>query len=125
MLKLKEAQGLMRRFEMDRGWDGFAPSLLLLHLMEELSEIGEHILVRDGYKVEGLGHDVERGAEVGREFAQAFSLLLQLANRFKVDLEEAFLREVSIMERRFGKEKWSYYMRMRGERRRQPLRSGV
>jgi len=114
-LELKEAQRLMRQFEEDRRWGEFAPSLLLLHLMEELTEIGEHILVREGYKVEGLGHKVDREAEVGREFAQAFSLLLQLANRFEIDLEEAFLGELQVMERRFGREEWSSYMRRRDE----------
>ncbi|MEM3737675.1 MAG: hypothetical protein QXJ75_06315 [Candidatus Bathyarchaeia archaeon] len=117
-MDLKTAQILMRRFEEDRGWSKFAPSLLLLHLIEELSEIGEHILFREGYKVKGLGHGGSRDPlEVGREFAQAFSLFLQLANRFDVDLEDAFLKELEIMKHRFGEKEWSNYMGRRDERR--------
>ena len=53
----------------------------------------------------GAGH--ERGnPDVARELAQSFSLFLQLAAHFGVDLEAAFERELSIMEARFPPEQW-------------------
>ena len=109
-MRIREAQKRMREFEEARGWSGFRESQIFTHLVEEVSEIGRHILVREGYKAPGLGHAGAEG-EAWREFAQVFSLLLQLANRFEVDLEEAFKHEIEIMERRFPAEEWRRYMK--------------
>jgi len=111
-MRVSEAQRLMLEFERRRGWDRFRESQVFTHLIEEISEIGRHILVKEGYKVSGLGHGEPEG-EVWREFAQAFSLFLQLANRFGVDLEEAFRMELERMERRFDPEKWRRYFEER------------
>ncbi len=113
MMRISEAQRLMLEFERRRGWDRFRESQVFTHLVEEISEIGRHILVREGYKVPGLGHG-EPGGEVWREFAQAFSLFLQLANRLGVDLEEAFEAELERMERRFDPERWRRYFEAEG-----------
>ncbi|MCX8191206.1 MAG: hypothetical protein N3F06_00170, partial [Nitrososphaerales archaeon] len=47
---------------------------------------------------------------LGREFAQAFSLFIQLANRFEIDLEKEFKKELRLMEKRFKAEDWREYM---------------
>ena len=112
-MRISEAQRRMLGFERERGWDRFSESQIFTHLIEELSEIGRHILVREGYKVPGLGHQ-QPGDEVWREFAQAFSLFLQLANRFGVDLEEAFRKEFERMEVRFDAEKWRKHFMEKG-----------
>jgi len=103
-MKLKELQKLQRNFDEKRHWDRFSPSQVFTHLVEEIGEVGRHILFEEGYKVKGLGHK-EKG-DVGREFAQALSLFLQLANHFQVDLEAEYVRELSDMEERFDSEKW-------------------
>lgn len=97
------------RFEEARRWKFFRESQIFTHLIEEISEIGRYILVREGYKVLGLGHEAP-DEDVSREFAQAFTLFLQLANRMNIDLEDAFVREMEIMERRFDQENWRRYM---------------
>jgi len=107
-VKISEAQRRMLEFEKERGWNRFNESQIFTHLIEEISEIGRHILVREGYKVPKLGHQPPRD-EVWEEFGQAFSLFLQLANRFGVDLEEAFLKEMEIMKKRFKAEDWRRY----------------
>lgn len=111
-MKISEAQNRILEFEKARGWDAFHESQIFTHLVEEISEIGRHILVREGYKAPGLGHEGPEG-EVRREFAQAFSLFLQLANRLGVDLERAFIDELEIMEKRFPPEKWKDYIKGR------------
>ncbi|MCS7125670.1 MAG: hypothetical protein NZ929_01995 [Aigarchaeota archaeon] len=108
-MKIRDAQRIVLDFEHSRRWDIFRESQIFTHLIEEISEIGRHILSREGYKVAGLGHEVAEG-DVGREFAQAFTLFLQLANRMNVDLEEAFINEIKIMEERFNSEKWRKYL---------------
>lgn len=108
-MEIREAQRRMLEFERARGWERFRESQIFAHLVEEVSEIGRHILVREGYKAPGLGHAGVEG-EAWREFAQVLSLLLQLANRFGVDLEDAFVKELRRMEERFDPEKWRRYM---------------
>ncbi|MCD6341971.1 MAG: hypothetical protein J7L83_03860 [Thaumarchaeota archaeon] len=111
-MKISEAQRRMLEFEKARSWDKFSESQVFTHLIEEVSEIGRHILVREGYKAPKLGHRAPED-EVWREFGQAFSLFLQLANRLGVDLEKAFMKEIEIMERRFDPEEWRNYIRRR------------
>ena len=108
-MKISEAQKRMLEFERRRRWDRFTESQIFTHLVEEISEIGRHILVKEGYKAPGLGHELP-GDEVWREFGQAFSLFLQLANRFGVNLEEAFSKELERMEKRFDPNKWRSYL---------------
>lgn len=108
-MEIRDAQRRMLEFERARGWERFRESQIFVHLVEEISEIGRHILTREGYKARGLGHVGAEG-EAAREFAQVFSLLLQLANRLDVDLDEAFQREIELMERRFNPEEWRRYM---------------
>jgi len=111
-MEIWDAQRRMLEFERARGWEKFKESQIFAHLIEEISEIGRHILVKEGYKALALGHAGPE-EEVSREFAQAFSLFLQLANRFEVNLEEAFRKELQLMEKRFDPEKWKRYMKDR------------
>jgi len=96
-MELKELQRLQESFDLERGWTEFPASLVYIHLVEE------------GYKVRGLGH--EGGGGVEREFGQAFSLLLQLANMLRIDLEEVYLRELDSMKKRFPVDMWRDYMK--------------
>ena len=112
-MRISEAQRRVLEFEKARRWDRFMESQVLAHLYEEISEIGKHILAREGYKARGLGHEPPAG-ELEREFGQAFSLFLQLANRLGVDLERAFAQEIERMEKRFDPERWRRYMEGRG-----------
>ncbi len=109
-MDLKQIQQMAESFERARGWDKFPASLVFAHLIEELGEISRYITVEEGYKAVGLGHEAPDLAGLPREFAQVFSLLLQLANHFDVDLENAFLREMETMNRRFPKDEWHKYM---------------
>ena len=110
LLDLREIQKKDKVFCEERGWDKFPPSLVLIHLYEELSEVGEYILYKDGYKKSGLGNDKDAGYEnLKREFGQILSLLMQLANSFDIDLESSFVSEFEIMQKRFGKEEWKKY----------------
>lgn len=105
IMEISDAQDRMKEFCQARDWDRFRASLVYVHLMEELTEIGEEILYEEGYKKEGIGHE-RSNADVSREFAQSFALFLQLAQHYGIDLEKAFIRELEIMESRFPPEKW-------------------
>ncbi|UCH05172.1 MAG: MazG-like family protein [Candidatus Thorarchaeota archaeon] len=112
-MDLSEIQKKKAEFERERGWDKFSPSLIFAHLIEELGEISRHITVDEGYKVVGLGHEAPTKTNLSREFAQVFSLFIQLANYFKVDLEKAVISELELMRKRFPVKEWSEHMRSR------------
>ncbi len=107
-MHIKESQLAQERFARERGWQKFPASLVFAHLVEEMGEIGRHILFEEGYKVAGLGHEAPK--ELSREFAQAFSLFLQICSHFEVNLEDAVLKEAELMEKRFSRKEWRRYM---------------
>lgn len=109
-MNLRDIQNALKQFHKERGWDKFAASLVMTHLLEELGELSDYILVEEGYKAPGLGHDEPERNEIGREFAQILSLFVQLANHFEVDLEKSFSAELEIMRERFPADVWTEYM---------------
>ena len=110
-MNLKDIQEVKSQFERSRGWDKFPASQVFVHLIEELGEISRHISVEEGYKPDGLGHKSPSPDDLEREFAQAFSLFIQLANHFHIDLESAVHKELTIMRERFPADEWSEYMK--------------
>ncbi|MHA1960943.1 MAG: MazG nucleotide pyrophosphohydrolase domain-containing protein [Candidatus Thorarchaeota archaeon] len=110
-MDLRQIQDMTRDFEEARGWDKFPASQVFAHLIEELGEISRHITVEEGYKVIGLGHESPDDSTLSREFAQVFSLLVQLANHYKIDLEQSVLSELERMESRFPEKEWKDHMR--------------
>jgi NTP pyrophosphatase (non-canonical NTP hydrolase) len=112
-MDLKHIQNLLKQFEEARGWDKFPSSQVFAHLIEELGEISRYITTEEGYKVVGLGHEQPKKDELSREFAQVFSLFIQLANHFDVDIESSVLSELEYMKERFPEGKWKSYMNNR------------
>ncbi len=112
-MHLSEIQERFADLVRERGWDQFPASLVFSHMIEELGEISRYITVEEGYKVIGLGHEAPDPEGLPREFAQVFSLFLQLASHFGVDLEAAVLREHEIMRERFPADEWRRAMRRR------------
>ena len=85
----------------ERNWLSFSANDVFIHLIEELGEIGKYLLFLSKYKSEGQGHEKPLSSDLSREFAQAFSLFLQLCILLNIDLEEVWLEELEIMKRRF------------------------
>jgi NTP pyrophosphatase (non-canonical NTP hydrolase) len=112
-MDLKDIQNLLRQFEEARGWNEFPASQVFAHLVEELGEVSRHITIEEGYKAIGLGHEPSKKSDISREFAQVFSLFIQLANHFDVDLESCVLAEIEYMKERFPEDKWQTYMQNR------------
>lgn len=109
-MHLSKIQIEKRRFDEERKWDAFPASQVFVHLVEEIGEIGRNILYAEGYKKGGLGH-AYAPSEVHREYAQSFSLLVQLANMQGVNLEAAYLEEMQIMKKRFPAKAWRRYVK--------------
>jgi len=99
-MELKEIQEKFNDFLKRRNWLEFSANDVLLHLYEELGEIGNYLLFNSKYK-DDIGHKRPKIEDLSREFAQAFSLFLQLCIYMEVDLEDAWQKELEIMEDRF------------------------
>ena len=103
-MDLKEMQNNKLKFDKERSWDKFRASNVLVHLIEELGEIGRHINFEEKYKTKKIGHTHSiKKKDLEREFAQTLMLFLQLANHYDIDLEAVFAKELKIMEKRFRK----------------------
>jgi hypothetical protein len=100
-MELNEIINELRMFLEERGWLSFAQNDVFIHLIEELGEIGKHLLFLSEYKTEKLGHKKPPTMNLSREFAQAFSLFMQLCILLNIDLEKAWLEELEIMKTRF------------------------
>jgi NTP pyrophosphatase (non-canonical NTP hydrolase) len=112
-MDLRRLQQIKAAFEKERGWNKFPASQVFGHLIEELGEISRYISYEEGYKIPGIGHEAPKKNELEREFAQSFSLFIQLANHFEVDLEAAVLAELEIMKDRFPAAEWAELMKDR------------
>ncbi|MFX1511812.1 MAG: hypothetical protein ACFFCQ_04435 [Promethearchaeota archaeon] len=101
---LRTLQKIERKFDQTHGWGQFSPSQIFIHLIEELGEIGSHLLWQTGYKTEQIGHRKKKNKiSLETEFGQCLSLFLHLANSLDVDLQTAYLKELERMEQRFVK----------------------
>jgi len=104
-MDLKDIQEQQKQFIHDRRWERFPASQVFVHLVEELGEVGSHLLYKTGYKVKGLGHEGEDDP-VSRELAQVFNLFLQLCIDLDVDLETAWQEEYQRNQTRFDAKQW-------------------
>ncbi|UJG41968.1 MAG: hypothetical protein K9W45_05750 [Candidatus Heimdallarchaeum aukensis] len=104
-MKFKEIINELREFLIQRDWLNFPAHAVFIHLIEELGEVGKHILFDIEYKTESMGHKKPNKHDLQRELAQSFTLLLQLSLILDVDLEKAWMEELKIMKDRFPREK--------------------
>ena len=104
-MDLREIQEMQKQFMLDRKWDRFDPSLVFVHLIEELGEVGSHLLYQAKYKVKGAGHEGDK-SDLNMECAQVFNLFLQLCTISGIDLEGAWKDEYQRNLKRFDPEVW-------------------
>ncbi len=94
---LPELQRYMDEICKERGWtkDNYAEKFLLF--TEEIGELAKEIR-----KTQGLYKEKAKQANLGleEEFADVLSYLLDLANYFQVDLEQAFRAKEQINQSR-------------------------
>jgi len=100
-MELNEIVEDFRNFLDERGWLSFSPNDVFIHLVEELGEIGKYLLFLSEYKTEEQGHKEPPKENLSREFAQSFSLFLQLCILLDIDIEKAWLNEIETMKDRF------------------------
>lgn len=102
-MDIKDYQSRLLTFLSERQWLEFSPAEVFTHLMEELGEIGRHILFITGYKAEDMRHKAPNKEDLAKEFAQAFSLFVHLAILLNVNLNNAIEEDLDSIEDRFPK----------------------
>lgn len=95
---LPQLQQYMARTCEERGWDQTDVLETFLLFSEEIGELAKAIRNRRGLYTE-KGKIIEQD-ELESEFADVFGYLLELANKFEVDLESAFRKKEEINNQR-------------------------
>lgn len=107
-MNLTELQKYMKKVCSERGWDGNSHLEIFLLFSEEVGELAKAIRENDK-----LFHETEESREeagktkrrynLEEEFADVLGYLMNLANYFDVDLEEAFWKKEEVNSKRIWK----------------------
>jgi len=94
---LKDLQDYIAQICQERGWTKDSPSEKFVLFIEEVGE-----LAKEMRKVAGLYKEHAKPSRLSleEEFADVFSYLLDLANCFHVDLEQAFRAKEQVNQSR-------------------------
>src|SRR5437868_12242586 len=84
---LRDLQGYAREFCEEKGFDKDTSLKDFLLFSEEVGELAKCIRNVEGIRVEKTS---ENKTELEEEFADVFQYLLNLANKYQIDLGEAF-----------------------------------
>lgn len=85
---LKDFQEYIKENNRERGWNKNSDTELFLLFAEEVGELAKAIRNMKGLYAEKAKENGQ--PELEEEFADVFSYLIDLANYFQVDLEQAF-----------------------------------
>lgn len=99
--QLKDFQAHVKAFCAANAWDKNSSTELFLLFMEEIGELAKAIRNQEGLYQEEAKKN--KKFELEEEFADVFSYLLDLANHFDVDLEQAYRKKHAINEKRHWK----------------------
>lgn len=95
-MQLNEYQELIAKLVKERGYDKELPSEVFLLLVEEVGELGKAIRKSSGMKVS----DHSKKHQIEHELADVFWLVIDIANRFDIDLASAFAEKEKINQKR-------------------------
>lgn len=109
MATVNEFQERVKNFLDNMGWgskDKENKYYGLIHLMEELGEFSRELLYaesdRNKFNWKGDGHSSDKLSE---ELADLFYHCFRMAVLFDIDLEDVFLKKMSVIEERYLKMK--------------------
>ncbi|HET6622813.1 MAG TPA: MazG nucleotide pyrophosphohydrolase domain-containing protein [Candidatus Saccharimonadales bacterium] len=97
-LTLKDLQKHLEATCRERGWDQRSITECFLLFSEEIGELAKAIRKETGIKGEARPEDSRDNLR--GEFADVLNYLLELANRFDVDLTEAYFEKNAINQKR-------------------------
>ncbi len=103
-MTIKDLQAKVAKFQTDRDWRQFhTPKDLVLSLMAEVAEIGDHFKWKQSKELEK--YLKTNKSEVADELADVFHNVLLMAEELKIDLEKAFLKKLAETEAKYPVDK--------------------
>ena len=94
---LKDLQGYAQEFCEEKGFDKDTYLKDFLLFSEEVGELAKGMRKAEGIRLEKTK---QNNIELAEEFADVFHYLLNLANRFDIDLEKAFREKALVNQKR-------------------------
>ncbi len=105
--KIEELKELVKKYCELRDWDQFHNAKdLAIGLITEASEVLEHFRFKSKEEVEKMFENSEKREEIEDEIADVMWFLFRLAQKYNVDLSEAFERKMKKFEKKYPIEKF-------------------
>jgi NTP pyrophosphatase (non-canonical NTP hydrolase) len=104
--KIQDIKDLIKKYCEDRDWDQFHGAKdLAVALSIEASELLEHFRFKSKEEVEELFKNLKKKEEIGDEMADILYFLFRLAQKYDIDLSEAFDRKTEKSAKKYPIEK--------------------
>ena len=104
--KIHEIKEFVKKYCEDRDWDQFHNAKeLAIALSIEASELLEHFRFKSWEEVEELFKNPKKKEEIGDEMADILYFLTRLAQKYDIDLSEAFERKMEKSAKKYPIEK--------------------
>lgn len=95
-MQIEEYQQLIKKLAHERGYDQETTAEAFLLLVEEVGELGKAIRKSTGMKIS----DHSKKHAIEHELADVFWLVIDIANKFDIDLNKAFADKEEINQSR-------------------------
>src|SRR3989344_937790 len=104
--RIQEIKNYVKKYCEDRDWDQFhSPKELAIGLITEASEVLEHFRFKSESEMEAFFKDSKKREDIEDEMADVLYFLCRLAQKYDVDLSEAFKRKMIKSEKKYPIEK--------------------
>ena len=104
--KIQDIKDFVKKHCEDRDWDQFHnPKDLAVGLITEASEVLEHFRFKSVEEMEALFANPKKREDIEDEVADTLYFLCRLAQKYKIDLSEAFKRKMQKNELKYPIEK--------------------
>jgi NTP pyrophosphatase (non-canonical NTP hydrolase) len=90
-------QKQVEEFDKAHGWSDDKPAQIALHAVEELGELARELLKEEGYKKGKPNSD-----ELKSELMDLLYLILKIANKYDIKLEDEWRRTLERYAKRYG-----------------------
>ncbi len=104
--RLQDIKDRIKNYCEERDWDQFHnPKELAIGVITEASEVLEHFRFKSEKEIEDFFKDPKKKGEIEEEMADVLYFLCRLAQKYNVDLSEAFKKKMNKNEQKYPIEK--------------------
>ncbi len=104
--KIQDIKDYVKKYCDDRDWDQFHnPKELAIGIITEAAEVLEHFRFKSEKEMDEFFKDPKKREDIEDEMADVLYFLCRLAQKYDVDLSEAFKRKMAKSEKKYPVEK--------------------